>query len=513
MERRTRDDDSGTSLDSLSTEVVFLIAEHLISDAQALFESEVGYVHAVSSRKIPNLSDKYALNVTGLLSLALASRRYQPIAQEVLYRAPLTRNAFWNENAPVFLFTRTLLSSPHLARHINTLRLDMPDYLFDQIDPSVTTNALVTQAQTFIDSLNWMVLNCKDGWKYQLRKLRQLPFLALILSLSPKLKRLCIANENERIIEDSLLSEMFWSTPVGVMTEEDHYQAMERLVSCPGLAGLQHLRTGSMAQMSMPPFFGLGSLTSLDLALNNWPEDVTVPALARIKKLRLNCRLTCLPRGLSEFYVLYELISVLLESFPRLQELELYAGPPYTEDTLEIAWHDQKHAIIYKQYDELVSHLHVVSSTLKRLELPRSWWTAPRPVKENIPDATSQPGANTGTIADTSGFSELQTLVTHSTAILKKGFEDTEVADPVTTLPSSIKEITVYGAHDGLWSWVNSILDCEGSQFRCLRIIELKREEPVHPELRLSTLEELKATQGKLCQKLRKSSIKIRGDL
>jgi hypothetical protein len=346
-----------------------------------------------------------------------------------------------------------------------------------------------------------------------LRKLRQLPFLALILSLSPKLKRLCIANENERIIEDSLLSEMFWSTPVGVMTEEDHYQAMERLVSCPGLAGLQHLRTGSMAQMSMPPFFGLGSLTSLDLALNNWPEDVTVPALARIKKLRLNCRLTCLPRGLSEFYVLYELISVLLESFPRLQELELYAGPPYTEDTLEIAWHDQKHAIIYKQYDELVSHLHVVSSTLKRLELPRSWWTAPRPVKENIPDATSQPGANTGTIADTSGFSELQTLVTHSTAILKKGFEDTEVADPVTTLPSSIKEITVYGAHDGLWSWVNSILDCEGSQFRCLRIIELKREEPVHPELRLSTLEELKATQGKLCQKLRKSSIKIRGDL
>jgi hypothetical protein len=71
----------------------------------------------------------------------------------------------------------------------------------------------------------------------------------------------------------------------------------------------------------------------------------------------------------------------------------------------------------------------------------------------------------------------------------------------------------VYGAHDGLWSWVNSILDCEGSQFRCLRIIELKREEPVHPELRLSTLEELKATQGKLCQKLRKSSIKICGDL
>jgi hypothetical protein len=35
----------------------------------------------------------------------------------------------------------------------------------------------------------------------------------------------------------------------------------------------------------------------------------------------------------------------------------------------------------------------------------------------------------------------------------------------------------------------------------------LRREEPVHPELRLSTLEELKATQEKLWEKLKNSKV------
>jgi hypothetical protein len=501
MERRTRDDDFETSLNSLSTEVVVLIAEHLVGGVQALFESKQGHVYP--SSRLPNLPNEHTLSVTGLLSLALASRRYQSIAQEVLYRAPMPRNsALWNENTPVFLLTRTLLSSPHLARHVNTLRLDIPGCLFDQIPPSVTTDALVTQTQTFIDGVNWMDSNFKEGWKYQLAKLRQLPFLALILSLSPRLKSLCLTKRDGSYAENSLLSEMFWSTLVGTMSEEDHHQAMEQLGSCPGLAGLQHLRTTSMTQMSMPPFSDLRSLMSLDLALNDWPDDVTVPVLARIKKLRLDCWLAWRPEVPRGPYILYELISVLLKSFPKLEELVLYDGSPYTKNTLHIAEHGQRRAVHHRQYDALVNHLHAVNSTLKRLELPGGWWCSRPAVK-----ATSQPGANTGTIAKTSDFSELQTLVMHSTAILKKGIEDTEVADPVTTLPSSIKEITVYGAHDGLWSWVIGILDREGSQFPCLRSIELRREEPVHPELRLSTLEELKATQEKLWEKLKNSKV------
>ena len=128
-------------------------------------------------------------------------------------------------------------------------------------------------------------------------------------------------------------------------------------------------------------------------------------------------------------------------------------------------------------------------------------------------DETSQHGANTGTIANISAFTQLQTLITHSTAILVKGLDDTEIADPKKTLPTSVKEIVVYGAHDGLWSWINDILDGEGSYFKGLRSIELRYEEPVHAELRLSSLGELRESQPKLWEKLRGSKICVWGDV
>jgi hypothetical protein len=174
---------------------------------------------------------------------------------------------------------------------------------------------------------------------------------------------------------------------------------------------------------------------------------------------------------------------------------------------------DQEHAIDYKQYDTLIDHLQAVTSSLKRLELPRGWWTAPRLKKVNMPDETSQPGANTGTIADISAFTRLQTYITHSTAILVKGLDDTGIADPEETLPSSVKEIVVYGAHDGLWSWINDILDGEESYFKGLGSIELRREEPVHAELRLSTLGELRESQPKIWEKLQWSKICVWGDV
>jgi hypothetical protein len=65
----------------------------------------------------------------------------------------------------------------------------------------------------------------------------------------------------------------------------------------------------------------------------------------------------------------------------------------------------------------------------------------------------------------------------------------------MTTLPSSIKDIVVYGAHDRLWPWTEKILKGEESYFAELRSIELRTEEPVYPELRLSTLEDLKGSQ------------------
>jgi hypothetical protein len=398
--KHAHDDAPGTSLDSFSTEIVFLIAEHAISDAHALFESEAPYenlvphVHYVPlqpppalslppithapttlSDALPNIGEmrcilqhpppsqlnkqptvqqKYSVGITSLFSLALTSRRYRAIAQEVLYRAPFPRSDFpWTESSPVFQLACTLLSSPHLARHINNLRLDMPRDWGTEMIRSATTSAIVAQAETFIEGIDWMFPQGKEGWIWQLRRLRPLPFLALILSLSPNLKKLSLVAGNGKEVEDDVIPRMFWSTSATSMSDFEYHSSLERMASSPGLAGLRHLRTGSVIPITMPPFVDLETLTSLDLALNDWPYGTTVPVLQRVKTLRLDTCLARLPReevdatsrmmvggmiqpmggtpqprtgGLS---LLYMSIAQLLESFPELETLKLYVKPAY----------------------------------------------------------------------------------------------------------------------------------------------------------------------------------------
>jgi hypothetical protein len=398
MMKHAHDDAPGTSLDSLSTEMLFLIAEHAISDAHALLESEapyqnlVPYVHYVPLPPPPTLSlppithppttlsdalpsidqmrcipqpppplppppppqfnqqptvqQGYSVIITSLFNLALTSRRYRAIAQEVLYRAPVPRSDLpWTDSSPIFQLACTLLSSPHLARHINTLRLDMPRDWGTEMIRSAKTTAIVAQAESFIEGIDWMLPQGKEGWIWQLRRLRPLPFLALILSLSPNLKKLSLVAGTDEV-EDDIIPRMFWSTSGTSMSDFEYYSSLERMASCPGLAGLRHLRTGSAIPITTPPFVGLETLTSLDLVLNDWPYGTTVPVLQRIKTLRLNTCLARLPReeadatwwtamggnpqtrtgGLS---FLYMSIAQLLESFPELEKLELYVNALY----------------------------------------------------------------------------------------------------------------------------------------------------------------------------------------
>jgi hypothetical protein len=125
------------------------------------------------------------------------------------------------------------------------------------------------------------------------------------------------------------------------------------------------------------------------------------------------------------------------------------------------------------------------------------------------PSLSPQHGAYTGSINDFSHFTSLQTLVMHSAAVLKKGSYDTEVADPTVTLPASIRDITIYGAHNGLWSWISDILDHQASHFLDLNSITLSRAEAI-PGLQLSSLRELKTTHTALWNKLEASSLILR---
>ena len=90
---------------------------------------------------------------------------------------------------------------------------------------------------------------------------------------------------------------------------------------------------------------------------------------------------------------------------------------------------------------------------------------------------------------------------------------DIETADPWRTLPSSIKNIVVYGAHDELWEWIESILGFEGDYFTELQNIELRTEEPVRPGWKLSKLKELEGSHVQLWEKLQTSKIRVCGDV
>jgi hypothetical protein len=402
-----------------------------------------------------------------------------------------------------------------LAGRINTLRLDVPREWDDELVPSATTSALVTQGQDFIEGVDWMNPVGKERWKCRLRRLRPMPFFGLVLSHSRNLRKFSIGAGSEKQVElnGDFLGEIFWSTHLlKSMTDTKYHLTMEQLIFCPELAGLKYVRSGTTGPIHLPPFVGLKTLTSLDLSFDDWPEEGVEdekPKLPNIKRLRLNCRLDRLrpDNAVSRFvlFVRYRSISALLASFPKLKVLELYAGPEYTEQMLAEATHDQYCALFLKRYEGLVYHLRAAKSTLRRLELPRGWWTAPRPMSNRFF------GASTGSIADFSVFSQLQTLITHPTAILSKSVQRTWTADSMTTLPSSIEDIVVYGAHDGLWPWIEKILEGEGSYFAEVKSIELRTEDPVHPDMRLLTLEDLKGSQVKKRRKnkLRKAFLEL----
>jgi hypothetical protein len=134
------------------------------------------------------------------------------------------------------------------------------------------------------------------------------------------------------------------------------------------------------------------------------------------------------------------------------------------------------------------------------------------PLDQADPFENKQLGAYTGSIANFSPFTCLETLIIHSTAIIAKGSYDTEVADPTLTLPPSIKNITVYGAHDELWSWIGDILDHRGAHFPHLSTITLLREEPV-PGLELSRLRDFELSREDVWRKIQGSNIALRGDV
>jgi hypothetical protein len=479
------------------------------------------------------------------MSLALTSRRFRSIAQPVLFKAPVLgvgRPGQWDDKSPIYLFARALVQQPELAKWTTSLRIDLPEVWggsMESTTPDLSDrHGVVVVIVEIIDSINWMDAKRKTDWKWQLQRLRPLPFCALILCLLPNLKQLNI--DAIRSGSHNPFSDLFWKTEGHSMTDARFRRALRSLAKCPGLANLRHIDVSSWVKPLLPPLSDLAFLNSLDMTLRNtFEESKYCNLLGRIKHLRLRCDVGDLPgagwddgtdplsmlpqlrkkSGLRNFLArLRTILPLLIE----LETLDIYTA----QDAHHASGSQSSSAIASGKYARLVEQCADTANTLRTLKLPRGWWTLPshesldlihRP-RNCLPESTRpldnvQPGAYTGSIADLRPFTLLEKLVTHSTAIIAKGAQDTEVADPTQTLPPSIKYITVYGAHDGLWSWIGDILECCATHFPHLQSITLLCEEPVHPALTLSRLGELEGSHLTLWEMICESTMVLQGDV
>jgi hypothetical protein len=333
---------SHASLENLSTEILFLIAGYLVSDVEAKFHGEqrqcsLGTLNStpqhpqvITGLDASDYNDGVQFNVKlyqddltssliGLRSLASTSCRFQTIAQPLLFKTPtlsIGRHGRWDENSSIYLFARTLLENPNMAKWPTTLRIDMPESWGGSMETRTSQPLEVLRmASALIDSLDWMQYEHKTMWKWQLQQLRPYPFCAVILSLLPNLTSIYLANPKS---QDDLFSDIFWSSSAHVMTEEELEDALASVVECPGLRKLKHYRTDSMVPLLQLPLKAISSLESLDLtAQSSGCAEFSRPygLLPRIKSLRVDSKnLDMRPRRLQS----------LLRYFPNIETLDLH---------------------------------------------------------------------------------------------------------------------------------------------------------------------------------------------
>jgi hypothetical protein len=539
--------DAMASLDGLSNELLFMVAEHLFGEVQDRFDddeppsttSQMRYSGPpystqsqlnISNGGVVFAQDRSAASVTALKSLAATSRRLRDIAQPALYKGPVLnigRSCSWNQKSPIYLFARTMLENPHLRSLVTRLRIDMPSSCEESMASPVGEPLEVCRmAVAFIDTQKWMDHNNRTAWKWQLQHLRAGPFCAVILSLLHKLAELSIFSGSGS--DDSIFLTLFWSsnTMFRSTRELKHMKhVLHSLFKCPGLLHLRRFRTDSIRSIAESPLEDITTLTSLHLTPKAFERAKHVKSLNRIRTLRLACIMVhTTPQPRRSIYLLpppsdfSEIFSTLLASLPSLQVLELYAGAGIFKRS------DHSLSMLRgyrgnKRYMILVRLCEIAASTLKSLEIPRGWWTLPNidhidtcSLTQADPFANKQLGAYTGSTVDFRPFACLESLVVHSTAIIAKEAYDTRIADPTLTLPSSIKVVTVYGAHDELWSWIGDVLDNRDSHFPHLTIITLLRAEPV-PGLSLSRMCNLESSHEDIWRKIQNSSVALRGDV
>jgi hypothetical protein len=187
------------SLDNLSNEVLFLVAKCLLADIRARFDdgdrlhrprtiapfiappvqgmgtcSPSDHVSGVNVSPV-----QLASGLSGLNSLSLTSRRFRAIVERLLFNAPTLSlvGGLCDEKLPIYLFTRTLVEHPSLAKRTGALRINLPQCWGASMQSNTSEpKETYRTAAILIGQMNWMDNESKTIYKWQLQRLRPVAF-------------------------------------------------------------------------------------------------------------------------------------------------------------------------------------------------------------------------------------------------------------------------------------------------------------------------------------------------
>ncbi|KAF2787469.1 hypothetical protein K505DRAFT_125821 [Melanomma pulvis-pyrius CBS 109.77] len=520
------------TLHGLPDELLLKIASFILGDTAARFEGVVECITPEDAddeidHELDQVQKDFRYVSSDLRSLALASRSLRPIAQEILFRAPILYDQRWKfKDSSIVNLTRTLLERPDLANFVRILRINVPsDYAMTWtespprefpvskkaaafIESPPQDSAVFEKATALIEKLN-IDSEVKRYWKEELRDFYPRAFCIVVLSLASKLERLHVAPTLKHDSGLGLLPILF-----GVDTV-----ARDRdLAQIPGLRSLSHLKLVVEAPFEVLGLQLLSKLDSLDISIEavyHTESGLTSPAtfLKSVRHLRLDCRIRKI--GLARGFCHH--LRVITQMFENLVSLHLYGEPPFYDhrvDLYNVGWRDwYQRELRDKSYSALVESLALIAPRLQTFELPRGFWTLPN----IMPHSGMRGGMETinpkdefvGEITDFRAFETLKHLIIPKTAIVHKTVEKTTQASPIDTLPCSLKRITVFGADEELWPWLEDILDSRPSYFTTLEEIEFLQWEPIYPKPSLKLLEKLEIDQEGLWNKIIASGIKF----
>jgi hypothetical protein len=465
-------------------------------------EDEIDYELEQVRRDFSNVS--YTLR-----SLALTSRRLHPIAQEILFHAPILYDLKLDyKTSSIVNFTRTLLERPELAKHVRTLRINVPsDYATPSIRGPPSASAISKGSVEVVDKLK-MSIRTKLYWKKELDNFYPRAYCGVILALIPKLEQLYLAPSIKHDSGRELLPMLFG-------LEEFVYDI--EVAQVPGLRNLSHLKVVTEAPFELPRLQLLSNLRSLDLSIepiyleHSW---INSPGtyLPSIRHLRLDCQI----RKIGLTHKFFDDLQIVVRMFENLEDLHLYGEPPFYDHAMDLynagwqSWYESQ--LCEKSYSALLANLAFIAPQIHTLELPRGFWTLPNVMQPRGSGSTihvDPEDIHTGEVTDFRAFSTLKHLILPKTAIAHKRLWKTTLADPLSTLPPSLKRLTVYGADDELWHWVDVLVENQHPHFSILDEIELIHGETLYPKLAPEKMDELKSENEKLWNKLVASGIQV----